>query len=559
MIVLGKNSTTYNLIKRELPFHLSFSHKDIEKQNFQNERILILSFPPSRKEAQRYLNLIEFLSKDNIIIYVSTSGLNGIPLRLQKRYHYLSLKREAEKLVLRNNGIVLRCGRIVDKFDQNLSGFQTTVNKLCEAFLNISNSSLYYIGQFNEITGRKLFVKIFDHLILKLSILPLLFQLIHAAMMYTRNRGYTRYSDIMFQKDLSIGKGLSALSDLKNLMENIAPPFSLQQENRKDFLNFSLKENGFGEKWHGVSPNNVKHYQNCCDQDLYIPLIPRGRLLFLFGNLFGHTHRLLVKQIVSSDHFVVVNGIGEDGHEEALAIRSCVLNAGILENLKIIAKSLETDISVKFGNHELASIYPISIKKAWKKSKFTKWGHTKLAIVSKFKGNNYLAIPRPVLPFKYENAIIFSSTLSKIRFFVSNLRWDLIVWVLYSKLGIRLFSFDQCQLDIQHKVSQDYNIMQNGEYRESSKKNTLRRDELKELASHIDGISLQYDTNVLRSGMNGLHLHIERADIDLKLVTKPLAGGWYLGSSGNLFDYSAAMHSSYRLLENKVYLVSKKT
>ena len=162
MLVIGKNSKVYSLIKDRIPAHISCSHQEgITKliENHSIKKVLLLSYSPRLNEN---IQLVKLLYMSNVeVCYMSTSAAK---YESCQKYSYPRSKRITEQVIYQymDRFLILRCGLIESLHDlTKIHGRVpvTTVDDICKAlnkfvledsygtldlfsFINVSSSKL---------------------------------------------------------------------------------------------------------------------------------------------------------------------------------------------------------------------------------------------------------------------------------------------------------------------------------------------------------------------------------------------------------------------------------
>jgi hypothetical protein len=146
MLIIGKNSKVYSLIKDKISDHISCSHKDdiemlIKKNSIK--KVLVLSNSPRLDEN---IKLIKLLYLSNVeICYISTSAAKYSSCQI---YAYPRNKRVAEQVIYQyfKRFLILRCGLIEGLHDHSKIHGRvpvTALNDICQNINKFIQEDLY--------------------------------------------------------------------------------------------------------------------------------------------------------------------------------------------------------------------------------------------------------------------------------------------------------------------------------------------------------------------------------------------------------------------------------
>lgn len=146
MLIIGKNSKVYSLIKDHISSHIPCSHKDDIRTLIKNnsvKKVLVLS---NSSILDENIQLIKQLYMSNVeVCYMSTSAAK---YNSCQKYSYPRNKRIAEQVLHQyfEKFLVLRCGLIESLHDHSKIHGKvpvTSINDICHA-INKFNSEGFY-------------------------------------------------------------------------------------------------------------------------------------------------------------------------------------------------------------------------------------------------------------------------------------------------------------------------------------------------------------------------------------------------------------------------------
>ena len=562
MIVLGKNSSVYKCIVSVLPSHDAISHQDLSSLDICDKLILVLSHPKNKAGYKNYLKDLTELGKKNQLVLVSTSGLNGIQDSVRNKYFYLKSKREVEKLILQSNGKIIRCGAFFPPAAARGIWFITGKHDFVDIdYKNLKDIS--YLGRPLRFGSLNLIEKLSSWFLKKISFMPLfeiVFVCLHILMFWTPNRGYTLVSNQVFSTRCSVGAGLSSLASRRvGFKFHIIPKVKDAKDDISKPWSQSFNRNGFGSRWHGVGPAVVNRLEK--SNSLYgikIPLVAKGAFRLNILALFWRYFYLRVTTGAECDGYVEIRGMAADGFEDVLGCETAVLNAGVLESTSIISSIYSARFDGVLGYHVLSSVFPAQVK--WKLTeKVSLLSHIKNALVLQSKQSKFLVIARPPMSAVHETDIIFGSNTERVTKVLRNFDLKTLIWILYSKFGIKLFDNSKAQLDLQisrslkcrfDRGSAHYD-MSSGEDYSNDLISTIKDNEHIELEDGF--VWTRRDLNALHVHFNSLNLKLdELQELDDAALGK---GKIYFGSAGQLLNLVSPIHTSYYLLQTRLYRI----
>jgi len=560
MIVLGKNSSVYKIIKSVLPTHNAISHREVSSLDICDELILVLSHPKNKASYESHLKNLKELAQRNQLLLISTSGLNGIQNRVRNKYFYLKSKREVEKLVLRANGKVLRCGAFSPP--ESARGIWFVTNK--NDFIDIDYSklmSISYLGRPLRFGSLNLIEKLVAWILSKIFFIPkfeFIFIFFHILMFWTPNRGYTLLSNQVFSTRCSVGAGLSSLASRRlGYKFHIVPKNTdIKDDISKPWCQ-SFNRNGFGSRWHGVGPEDVKNLDSSINLlRIKIPLVPKGAFRLNILAKFWRYFYLKVISGVERSGFVEISGLDVDGFEDVLACENVVLNAGVVESLSILSNIHKISFDGVLGYHVLSSIFPARAK--WNLIEGVSFfSHIKNALVLHSKQSSFLVIGRPPMSIAHETDIIFGSNYERISYLLRNFDKKIFKWLLYSKFGVKLFDNSCIQLDLQISRSLKCRFDRGSvHYDETDTSENYEKDLISSIKVS-EFIELDGDFEWTRRELNALHAHFNSLDLTFEEFGNKatVKGKIYLGSAGQLLNLISPVHTSHYLLEPRLYRI----
>jgi hypothetical protein len=554
LVVIGKNSSVYSLIQDSLPPHKAYSFHQFQPENVKNKIILFLSFPKDKNEGlNEYYNTLNLVCRmARKVIYISTFGLNGINSQLTSHYYYLREKRRSEIEVIKSDGVILRCGSFFKNVNHRGLNFvteKTMFSKIAEFY---DRSGIYNFGVPKNYKKLTLFEHSLKFLLAKSALIlkkPLLFKLFHLVGILTPNKGYSLHCNNMLQKTGSVGAGLSTFNHkFFNDYVYVIPPRLSRIDDVSLPLGSSKKVNGFGSRWHGVSPLNYDGEIGI----IKVPLVPPGRLKLFLKTLFSQIIYMDITSYREHRGFIELVGVCEDGYSNTLALKNSILNSGLINTLQIISQSSSQKITGSLGSQSLMSIWPIKVNQ---KMKFEKFIFSYRRTVFRVIKNNvkYLAITRPKLSSSQENTFINGKFTDRLKTFILRIDVDLIKWLLSSKFGFDVINSEKCQVDFQVQHQCQFEL-ENGKF-------TFKQDNhdneylcvLQDFERFTS--STELTRYVIRKSINSLHPHLTESSLRLTVRKVICPGEVLIGGCGNLINISTPDHTSWRVIPCDLYSI----
>ena len=547
LVVIGKNSSVYRLIQDTLPTHKAYSFHQFQRVHVKNNIVLFLSFPKDKSgDLIEYYNNLDLVCRTaRKVIYVSTFGLNGINSQLTSHYYYLREKRKSEVEVMKCDGVILRCGSFFQDINHRGLNFVTQQDMFSNIAEFYDRSGIYNFGAPKDYKKLTLFEQSLKLLLAKSALIlkiPYLFKLFHLIGFFTPNKGYSLHCNNILQKTGSVGAGLSTINHtFLNDYLYIIPPISSRTDDVSLPLGSSKKVNGFGSRWHGVTPLNHDGEIGT----IKVPLVPPGRWKLFFKTLFNQIIYMDVMSYREHHGFIELVGVCEDGYSNTLALKNSILNAGLINSLQIISQSSSQKITGSLGSQSLMSIWPIKVSQKLKFQKFIfSYRRTVFRVIKTHV--KYLAITRPKLSSSQENTIINGRFADRLKTFVTKIDVDLIKWLLCSKFGFDVINTERCQVDFQVQHQRGF-ALENGKF-------TFELDnhdnEYSCALKDFERFTLSSDLTrcVIRKSINSLHPHLIESNLKLTVQKAIGPGEVLLGGCGNLINISTPDHTSWRVM-----------
>lgn len=439
-LIVGKNSKIVNKIKNNLDNVDLISHNQLSNINFDMyEYIYIFSW--SHKSLKDNELIIDQIPKNKIIFISSVVVLSNFKRKQWNAYPVN--KRKIEKVVLKNNGTVIRFGIFDDKLYKHNSPVvpYTSFDKL-ENILKKKNYTPKKIYDCFELYETKKHINLIENFFYILSLVFSKFKILRIGIEFISKYfiksvyyGYSADTLCFFSSNLQIGYGAIGSSHKKYIKDRL-----VITSNKKDKI---LNTNGFNNTYIGYDQTGLSKYWHGVylskNESIFkkkVPIFVR-RKRSPFRSLNVHIEKISYNK----KYFTLISKRGSD--EIKIYGLRVIFAAGILENIRLLRSLCNKEsINLKLNDHEWFNLGLIDLSEAINKKFLIKFGFLifRHKLYYKLKENfNILVEFRPFSKIQHNNqSFKFYSDIQNnifIKLF-KNLSLDRLNEAIYNKFGI---------------------------------------------------------------------------------------------------------------------------